>query len=147
MAAYLIDTNVLVRAADPEAAKHSVADLAMQRLLSEGQPCFLTPQVIVEFWAVATRPRPANGLGWTSAQTKDATDRLLRQIPLLEETPRIFPHWLSLVAAQGIVGKRVHDARLVAVMQAHQVTHLLTFNTADFPTSFGVVALSPEEVA
>ena len=29
-------------------------------------------------------------------------------------------------------GKRVHDARLVAVLQAHAVEHLVTFNTSDF---------------
>ena len=146
MDSYLIDTNILVRAAELHATKHSVADAAVQRLLSERQLCFLTAQVIIEFWALATRPRPANGLGWTGAQAKAATDRLLRQIPLLEENPRIFSHWLSLVAAQRIMGKRVHDARLVAVMHAHQVTHLLTFNTADFPAYIGIVALSPEEL-
>jgi hypothetical protein len=29
-------------------------------------------------------------------------------------------------------GKRVHDARIVAVLQARAVEHLLTFNGADF---------------
>jgi hypothetical protein len=32
----------------------------------------------------------------------------------------------------GIIGKRVHDARLVAVCHAHAVKHLLTFNVSDF---------------
>jgi hypothetical protein len=29
-----------------------------------------------------------------------------------------------------VIGKQVHDARLVAVCHVHQVTHLLTFNVA-----------------
>jgi hypothetical protein len=33
-------------------------------------------------------------------------------------------------------GERVHDARIVAVLQAHAVEHLLTFNGADFVASF-----------
>jgi hypothetical protein len=52
--------------------------------------------------------------------------------PLLAETADIFPAWKALVAAVGVIGKRVHDARLVAVCHVHQVTHLLTFNTTHF---------------
>jgi hypothetical protein len=32
----------------------------------------------------------------------------------------------------GVIGKQVHDARLVAVCHVHKMTHLLTFNTAHF---------------
>jgi hypothetical protein len=32
----------------------------------------------------------------------------------------------------GVIGKQVHDARLVAGCHAHRVTHLLTFNVSDF---------------
>jgi predicted nucleic acid-binding protein len=37
-----------------------------------------------------------------------------------------------LHSTAGIIGKQVYDARLVAVCHVHGVTHLLTFNTADF---------------
>jgi hypothetical protein len=36
------------------------------------------------------------------------------------------------VAGLGIAGKQVHDARLVAVCHTHALTHILTFNVADF---------------
>ena len=52
--------------------------------------------------------------------------------PLLEETPAIYPAWRALVDALGVIGKQVHDARLVAVCHVHGVTHLLTFNVAHF---------------
>ena len=59
--------------------------------------------------------------------------------PLLAETPAIFTAWKGIVSALGIIGKQVHDARLVAVCHAHAVTHLLTFNVSDFMgmTGFG----------
>ncbi|MBI2946174.1 MAG: hypothetical protein HYY23_00895 [Verrucomicrobia bacterium] len=38
----------------------------------------------------------------------------------------------DLVKQLPIHGKRVHDARLVAVLQAHAVERLITFNTSDF---------------
>jgi hypothetical protein len=33
-------------------------------LLTQGDECFLTAQVLVELWVVATRPVEVNGLGW-----------------------------------------------------------------------------------
>jgi hypothetical protein len=34
---------------------------------------------------------------------------------------------------------------LVAVLNVHQVAHLLTFNTADFKV-FGAIAVSPDQI-
>ena len=52
--------------------------------------------------------------------------------PILPETPDIYPAWKQLVTALGVVGKQVHDARLVAVCHAHGISHLLTFNGRHF---------------
>ena len=57
--------------------------------------------------------------------------------PLLGETPDIYPIWKALVGALGVVGKQVHDARLVAVCHVHVVTHLLTFNVSHFARMAG----------
>jgi predicted nucleic acid-binding protein len=48
----------------------------------------------------------------------------------------------------GVSGVAVHDARLVATMLVHNVTHILTFNTSDFAryASEGVVAVDPNSV-
>ena len=69
---------------------------------------------------------------------------------MLPETPDIYPAWKALVGALGVVGKRVHDARLVAVCHVHAVTHLLTFNVGHFAgmAGFGpgVVVVDPTSV-
>ena len=39
----------------------------------------------------------------------------------------------------GVVGSKVHDARLVAAMNVHGVRRILTFNTDDF-TRYGVLS-------
>ncbi|HEY9611556.1 hypothetical protein [Allocoleopsis sp.] len=44
-------------------------------------------------------------------------------------------------------GKRVHDARLVAVILAHGVTHLLTFNPDDFRSINEIVVVHPQALA
>jgi hypothetical protein len=66
------------------------------------------------------------------------------------DTHDIYPAWKALVTALGVVGKQVHDARLVAVCHVHRVTHLLTFNTAHFTTMAtfgpGVIVVDPANV-
>lgn len=54
------------------------------------------------------------------------------KFPLLLETPDIYPAWKLLVEAAGVVGKQVHDARLVAVCHVYGITHILTFNVNHF---------------
>ena len=48
------------------------------------------------------------------------------------------------MTAYEIVGKRAHDARLVAAMVRHGITHLLTFREQDFArfSEIAVIALS-----
>lgn len=47
----------------------------------------------------------------------------------------------------GVSGKQVYDARLVASMIAHNVKHILTFNTVDFTryATEGIVAVDPAD--
>ena len=47
-----------------------------------------------------------------------------------------------------VSGVQVHDARLVAAMIVHDVTHILTFNTQDFTryAPDGIIAIDPATV-
>lgn len=132
MADFLLDTNILLRLSDASSAEHAVAKQAINKLWQRGDNVFVTAQNLTEFWTVATRPLSANGFGWDTVKTRVEVEQILQQFTLLEEDFRILPIWLAMVSANSIKGKRTHDIRLLAVMQAHQVTHLLTFNVADF---------------
>ena len=101
-------------------------------------------QVIIEFWVVATRPIEVNGLGWTIEQTGSTIDQLLDRFSFLEESPQIFPNWLNLVTTNRIIGKRTHDARIIAAMLANEVTHLLTFNPSDFVGISSITIIHPQ---
>ena len=104
---------------------------------------FIGTQVLVEFWAVATRPESANGLGWSTATTAEAVRSLRDQFPLLNETPDVLDRWFELVDHFQVAGKHTHDARLAALLLAHGVRRLLTFNMTDFPPAWGVDATHP----
>jgi predicted nucleic acid-binding protein len=141
MATYLADTNLLLRLADPDSAQHSIATQALARLFRQSDEIFLTPQNFIEFWAVATRPIEANGFGWNSERAAREVAELLERFPLLPDSPEIFTRWLDLVKQLPAHGKRVHDARLVAVLQAHKVEHLITFNSSDFAAFGSIISL------
>ncbi|MDP1796439.1 MAG: PIN domain-containing protein [Planctomycetaceae bacterium] len=148
--AYLIDTNVLVRLANSDDANHAVATHAVLELHRRGEELRLTPQVLIEFRNVATRPKEANGLGLSVADTERLAMGFEASFPLLVETPDIYKAWKDLVRSLGIVGKQVHDARLVAVCHAHGVTHLMSFNISHFTRMAshgpGIVVVDPATV-
>lgn len=62
MARYLLDTNILLRIADPLSKKKQLTEDALSKLLEEGHNLFISPQILTEFWSVATRPHDNNGL-------------------------------------------------------------------------------------
>ncbi len=146
MTSYLLDTNVVMRFCNPADTQHRLATDAVSYLLAQGDECFLAAQVLIEFWVVATRPTEVNGLGWTVEQTRSTIDQLLDRFPLLEESSQIFPNWLSLVTTSRVMGKRTHDARIVAAMLAHGITNVLTFNPSDFKITTSIVIVRPQEL-
>jgi predicted nucleic acid-binding protein len=98
----------------------------------QGKGIHITSQNIIECWNVLTRPADRNGFGMSPAQADREVQQLEAFFPLLPDTPAIYKRWCQIVTSVGVSGVQVHDARLVAAMLTHGVTHLLTFNSADF---------------
>jgi predicted nucleic acid-binding protein len=146
MTNYLLDTNIILRFTDTNSAEYDLINNAISQILIEGGQCFITSQVITEFWVVATRPMTVNGLGWTVETTEQAVQMLINQFNLLEETPAIFPQWLSLVTSHKISGKRAHDLRIQAVMLTHNISHILTLNPQDFVAIEGLIIIHPNSL-
>jgi predicted nucleic acid-binding protein len=148
--AYLIDTSILARLANTTDAQHAVAAGAVLELHRRGEVLHLTAQVLVEFRNVATRPVAVNGLGLSTVDTEAQAATFETRFPLLAETPDIYPAWKALVGTLGVIGKQVHDARLVAICHVHGVTHLLTFNVGHFVRMAGfgpgLVVVDPARV-
>jgi predicted nucleic acid-binding protein len=129
--AVLLDTNILLRLAQHHHPSSSVALRALRGLRIKNESPHITQQNIVEFWAVATRPIVANGLGISTEQAAAEIDALKRLFILLPELP-LQDAWERLVVDHAVSGKNVHDARMVAAMVVHGVESILTFNTQDF---------------
>ncbi|MEH2385819.1 MAG: type II toxin-antitoxin system VapC family toxin [Nostoc sp.] len=145
---YLVDTNVLLRSVDLNHPMNPDAANAISILSSRGEQLHIVPQNLIEFWNVYTRPTERNGLGRSVAETQAEVNRLKVLFPLLLDTQAIYQEWERLVVAYGIRGVNVHDARLVAAMLVHGLTHILTFNISDFAryseiTPVNTTAISP----
>ena len=146
MTKYLLDTNVILRFANPSDKQHHLTTEAIATLLEQSDECFLTAQVLIELWVVATRPVDVNGLGWSTKQASNIIEQLLDRFPIVEETSPIFSAWLNLVTQNQIKGKRTHDALIVAVMLVYEISRILTFNPSDFKGLSEIITVHPQEI-
>jgi predicted nucleic acid-binding protein len=142
----LLDTNILTRLAEPGHARYRAAFDATAALRARGDTLCIVPQNVYEFWAVCTRPTSANGLGKTPAVAAAEISTFRTNFTLLADTAAILPAWETLVTTHAVLGRNAHDARLVAAMVVHGVTHLLTFNEQDFRRFPGITVLTPAAV-
>jgi predicted nucleic acid-binding protein len=143
---FLLDTNILTRAAQPHHPMHQPAVDAVAMLRQAEEDLCLVPQNLYEFWVVATRPAGENGLGLPIARAQSDLAQLKALYRILNDTPDILPEWERLILQHEVIGKNGHDARLVAAMIIHGIDRLLTFNVADFRRYREIVSLSPETI-
>ncbi len=143
---YLIDSNVLTYLANPVSPFHAVSASAAAKLADLSNRLFIVPQNLIEFWVSATRPTDANGLGLSVLQARVEVQKIKGLFFLLDETPEIFREWENLVLSNNIIGKSVHDARLVAQMNVHGIANILTFNVRDFTRYGNINPVTPEGV-
>lgn len=143
---YLLDTNILLRSAETAHPMNAEAVEAVALLLDAGETVSIVPQNISEFWNVCTRPADKNGLGLTPAETDAEVSRLEAMFDFRLDEPQIYHEWRKLVVAHSVSGVNVHDARLVAAMNIHGISHILTFNEKDFRRYPGITVMVPGDV-
>ena len=143
----LIDTNVLLRTAQPGHSHNAVARDALKWARRLGDVPCIVPQVIYEYWVVATRPVSKNGLGLTVADAESDIEQIVGQFHLFRDERTIFDRWQQIVVQHNVEGKTAHDARLVAAMSRHGVDHLLTFNSRHFQRFPSIVVVHPNDAA
>jgi predicted nucleic acid-binding protein len=139
----LVDTNILLRSAQPNHPLCSQATHAVSKLLRQEDSVFICPQNIAEFWNVATRPTDRNGLGFSHEEVSREVASIEESLTLLPDVPAIYAAWKRLMHDQKVQGVKVYDARLVAVMSVYAVESILSFNSADFKRYDHVTALHP----
>ena len=100
----------------------------VKQLRERGDRVCVTAQNLVELWALCTRPVENNGLGLKPEHADRIIARMEGALVRLQDTDGICTEWRRLVVAHSVSGKKTHDARLVAAMNVHGISCILTFN-------------------
>jgi predicted nucleic acid-binding protein len=144
--AYLPDTNIVLRLVNKNDPLHQVVLQAIEKLEQSGEQIAIVPQVLVEFWTVASRPTNVNGLGMSTDVAVNELENLQKLFTLLPENEKIFDEWKILVGKYKVSGKTTHDARIVAAMIVHKIENILTLNPGDFKRFTEIKAVRPQDI-
>jgi len=135
---FVVDTNILLYAVNPDSPDHSAARELLQEWRSEARPWFLTWGIVYEFLRVSTNrrifPRPLQlhvAQAWLDVLL--ATPGLA----VLTETDR---HRTVLDELAGmhprLSGNVIHDLHIAALMREHGVSEIRTADTDFHQFSF-----------
>jgi predicted nucleic acid-binding protein len=138
----LVDTNLLLRSIQPGNSHFQIAVDAIAGLRQTERMC-VTAQNLYEFWAVCTRPLGLNGMGMDVSSADAELAKIRALFSFLPDDPAVYAEWHRLIVQHDVKGKNAHDARLVASMLVHGVTHLLTFNLSDFTRFAEIQVIDP----
>ena len=129
---YLLDTNILLRFANTSDAAHDLASKAVELLFRRKDQLFVTPQVLIEFWNAGTRPVAVSGLGMSLDEAVKHIQSFEVQFQMLAEPADVWVRLKSIGTSAKVIGKQIHDARLVAICHLHSIPNILTFNGRHF---------------
>src|ERR1039457_4425726 len=141
VAAWLVDTNILLRLGKRDDHQHSTIGAALRVLVAQDARLCFTSQILGEFWNASTRPRDQNGFGLSIAETDRIARVIERDFEFLPDSRDVHDRWRRLLVAHAVRGVQVHDARLAASMYVHGVSQLLTVNVRDFQRFKGLRAI------
>jgi predicted nucleic acid-binding protein len=129
--AIFVDTNVLVRANILTAPLHEQALALFAYLWGAKTEIWISRQVLREYLAVVTRPQTF----MIAISPEKAIERgrfFKTHFQVADETAAVTENLFMLVKTIALGGKQVHDANIIATMQAYQIDQLLTYNPHDF---------------
>lgn len=146
---YLLDTGILLRLTNEDDPQHETVRLAIKHLIDRHYDFVTTSQNAAEFWNVATRSKELNGLGFSAEVVSTALSRTVEPLcKLIREHSLHYKELKRLLRSYQVLGKQVHDARLVASMLTWKISTILTLNARHFKRfeQEGILIATPETV-
>jgi predicted nucleic acid-binding protein len=128
--AIFIDTNILIYATDNESPFHAKSLGMLNRLMTDGTECVISPQIVREYLVVSTREVSPDDPARSAALSN--IEKFVEAFTVLDENRATVAKLQTIVDKSDVGGKQIHDANIVAVMQAHGVKRLVTHNLDDF---------------
>jgi predicted nucleic acid-binding protein len=140
----LLDTNVLVYAADETSPYYRASkNLRDSGLRGEISLCIF-PQILSEFFAVITNPKRVSNPR-TQEEAVAEMERYIRAKYLLKvfPGPDALDITLALLGRYAVTRHEIFDVQLVAAMLSNDLTRIYTFNRNHFSKFSEVETLEP----
>lgn len=128
---FVVDTNVLVYAANSSSPEHQVCHDTLQRWRRQSTPWYLTWSVCYEFLRVVTHRRVLPS-PWSAAEARGFVQAVLDSpsARVLLETPRHADVLTEVLReTPGLRGNDLHDVHIATVMREHGVREVVTRDT------------------
>jgi predicted nucleic acid-binding protein len=136
-----MDTNVLVYSTVSGNPWYDQTRQWLAALQNRGLHLCATTQILREYLVVLTRGSVFEK-SFSVDQVLDQVEGLLPSLTILDEPLEAADLLRVLVRRYQIQGKHIHDANVVAVMLAHGLQRLVTYNSSDFQ-GFDEIILEP----
>ena len=137
----LLDTSMILRSKQKSSSHYHFITEKLIEMVSIGEELVVCPQVIYEFYVVATRPHDKNGFGLSAETAIGEIENILSTYSMLAETDQVYFNWLKLISDYKVIGKNAHDARIVAFMVSNSISSLYTLNKKDFERFHSIIEL------
>ncbi len=140
-----LDTNVLAYVVNTKAPQHRAALEVLRP--SETEIICVSSQVLAEFYSYITNP----AILAKPLEPREAISRIKRicQMPhvcLLSTTLDLFERWMTLLQERPVTNGGIFDLLHIAIMLAHQVTRIYTFNVNDFSWCSQIEVIDPSQL-
>jgi toxin-antitoxin system PIN domain toxin len=130
---FVVDTNVLVYAANRDAPQHLPCARRLEGWRYRREPWYLTWGICYEFARVITHPRVLEN-PWTTLEAWGFVESLLASpgLSILQETDRHRALTKAVIEeTPSLRGSLFHDAHTAVLMREHGIRRIVT-NDADF---------------
>ncbi len=143
---FLLDTNILIYAADSEFEFHFKAKEIRDNATNGKIEAYITPQVLAEFYSTITSSKRVNNpltpeLAKTEVENYLSTP--LKMIFIKEDTVK---RAVELAVRHRLTGAKIFDALLAATMLDNRIYTICTFNDSDFSKFTGIKVINPTAI-
>ena len=137
-----VDTNILIYATNRLSPWQRPAERVLRSARRRGVDLVLSPQILREYMAAATRQSPA-GSGLPLPAVLTNVRAFQRDFRVVDDTGAVSTALQTLLQRFPLAGRQVHDGNIVATMQVYGIGDLLTHNLADFAQFSSVITVLP----